>query len=587
MTRRILLGALALTLISNVGTHAADPPAGPIIVDLTVKGTLSEAPSAIGLDGVPATENLKALLDRIGKAKVDTSVKGLLLRLRKVTAGRGKIHELHHAIRDFRESGKPVYAFLEMADTSDYLIATAADEIVMPESGWLMLKGMAAEVTFYKGLFDKLGVKADMMQVGEFKGAGEPYTRTEMSGPFREELTSILNDNYLMLAEAISKRQGISVDDAKALLEGGPYTPADAKMKGLVNRIGYADQIETEIAKLSDAATATLDPKYGRASDKPDMGGLTGFLKMMQALSGETAKKPSSDKPKIAIIHAEGMIQEGKSTGGSLLGESVMGSDTVIKDLRKAEKDPTVKAIVLRVDSPGGSALASDLIWREVTRIEKPIVASMSDVAASGGYYISMGADKILAEPGTLTGSIGVVGGKVALGGLMEKFGVTTDTITVGKNATMFSNVSPFSDEERAAMQRLMKETYNQFVTKAAKGRNMTAEALEKLARGRVYTGRQAKALGLVDEVGTVKDALAEAKSLAGLNRDAETELLILPEPQGLLESLFAPLDGRDVRVATLLPEPLQAMLGKVDRIGRLLNGEPSVLLMPFEVRIR
>jgi protease-4 len=210
----------------------------------------------------------------------------------------------------------------------------------------------------------------------------------------------------------------------------------------------------------------------------------------------------------------------------------------------------------------------------------------MSDVAASGGYYISMGADRILAEPGTLTGSIGVVGGKVALGGLMEKLGVTTDTITVGKNATMFSYVKPFTDEERTAMQRLMKETYTQFVSKAAAGRKMKPEELEKLARGRVYTGRQEKDLGLVDEVGTVRDAIAAAKGLAGLERDAEVELLILPEPQGLLESLFSPLDGRDVRVS-LFPEPLQAVAGKVERIGRLLNGEPAVLLMPFEMKIR
>jgi len=391
-----------------------------------------------------------------------------------------------------------------------------------------------------------------------------------------------------MLAEAISTRQGISVDDAKALLEGGPYTPSDAKARGLINRIGYADQIEADLAKPAGAAAATLDAKYARSDEKPDMSGLAGFLKMMQALSGETAKKPTSGKPKIAIIHAEGMIQEGKSSAGSLLGEAVMGSDTVIKDLRAAEKDPTVKAIVLRVDSPGGSALASDLIWREVTRIDKPIVASMSDVAASGGYYISMGADKILAEPGTLTGSIGVVGGKVALGGLMEKFGVTTDVITVGKKATMFSNLSPFSDEERAAMQRLMKETYTQFVSKAAAGRKMKVEDLEKLARGRVYTGRQAKALGLVDEVGTVKDAITGAKELANLDRDADVELLVLPEAKGLLESLFSPLDDRDVRAAMVpLPEPFREVAGKVARIGHLINSEPAVLLMPFELRIR
>ncbi len=212
------------------------------------------------------------------------------------------------------------------------------------------------------------------------------------------------------------------------------------------------------------------------------------------------------------------MIQTGKSSSASILGDAVMGSDTVIKHLREAEKDKTVKAIVLRVDSGGGSALASDLIWREVTRIEKPIVASMSDVAASGGYYISMGADKIYAEPGTITGSIGVTGGKFVLGGLMEKLGVTTDTVTVGKNGTISSRrSSPSPTTEKAAMQKLMDETYKQFVGKAAAGpQDGAVDELEKLAGGRVYTGRQAKELGLVDELGTLDDAIDSARTLAG-----------------------------------------------------------------------
>src|SRR5262249_43262154 len=239
---------------------------------------------------------------------------------------------------------------------------------------------------------------------------------------------------YDILAESIAERQGITKEDARTLVDGGPYTPAAAKAAGLINRIAYPDQLEDEIARGLGVKAVKLDTKYGKTTEKVDMSGFAGFMKMMQALSGEAAKKPESSKPKVAVIYAAGMIMPGKSSSGGLLGDAVLGSDTVVKHLRDAEKDKTVKAIVLRVDSPGGSAMARGLVWRAPGGIEKPIVASMSDVAGSGGYYISMGCDKIFAEPGTITGSIGVIGGKLALGGLMEKIGVTTDTVTVGRN---------------------------------------------------------------------------------------------------------------------------------------------------------
>ena len=255
------------------------------------------------------------------------------------------------------------------------------------------------------------------------------------------------------------------------------------------------------------------------------------------------------------------------------------------------EKDKTVKAIVLRVDSPGGSALASDLIWREVVRIEKPIVASMSDVAASGGYYISMGADKIYAEPGTLTGSIGVTGGKFIVAGLMEKLGVTTDTITVGKNGTLFSINQPFSDTERAAMKHLMDDTYHQFVAKAAKGRKMTFEQVDKLAGGRVYTGRQAQKLGLVDEVGTLDDALAAAKQLADIPGETNPELLILPKAQGFLEALVGPLEDREITAPTIqvafpLPEVARPILARLDHFRRIFAREPVAVMLPYDIKV-
>lgn len=317
------------------------------------------------------------------------------------------------------------------------------------------------------------------------------------------------------------------------------------------------------------------------------------MMKLMQQLSGETGKKATNSKPKVAVIFASGMIQTGKSSPGGLTGSATMGSDTVIKNLKAAEADKTVKAIVLRVDSPGGSALASDLMWREITRIQKPIVASMSDVAASGGYYMSMGADKVYAEPGTITGSIGVVSIKPALGGLMDKVGITTDTVTIGKNGDFLSSSRAMNDAEKAAMQKMMDETYEVFVAKAAEGRKMDAVKLEKLARGRVYTGQQAKALGLVDELGTLDDAIASAKGLAGMGSD-DNELLILPEPPNFLDALLGPLGGMsedaslNAVVAKLgLPDAVLAQIGKLGQALKLFSAEPVVSILPYQIQIR
>jgi protease IV len=587
--------SIALSLVGVASSLADDTPEKkpaptPIVLDITLKGGLTEEPAPVGLDGSSIRDNIKGVVERIGKAKADPNVKGLLVRVHGLSLGLAKGYELRQAITRFRESGKKAYAFLESAENADYLVASAADEIVMPESGWLMIKGLAAEVTFYKGLFDKLGVKADWMQVGDFKSFGEPYTRTTMSPAFREEIAALLGDNYAMMAEAIAARQGISIADAKTLIDAGPYSPSTARAAGLINRIGYADQIEAEVAKSIGIASIKLDSKYGKKSETVDLSGFAGFMKMIQMLSGDGPKKAESGASKIALIYASGAIMTGKSTS-SILGEATMGSESVVSHLRQAEKDKTVKAIVLRVDSPGGSALASDLIWREVVRIEKPIVASMSDVAASGGYYISMGADKIFAEPGTLTGSIGVTGGKFVLSGLMDKLGVTTDTVTIGKNGTIYSINQPFSETERAAMKRLMDDTYRQFVSKAAKGRKMTFEQIDKLAGGRVYTGRQAQKLGLVDEIGTLEDALASARQLANLPEDVMPELLILPKAQGFLEALVGPLEDRDVyapaiRVAMPLPDVAKPILARLDLFRRIFAREPVAVMLPFDLKV-
>jgi protease-4 len=283
-------------------------------------------------------------------------------------------------------------------------------------------------------------------------------------------------------------------------------------------------------------------------------------------------------------VYAVGAIVPGQS-GDGLMGGTV-GSATLVKALRKAADDDQVKAIVLRVDSPGGSATASDMIWREVVRIDKPVVASMGNVAASGGYYISMGAEKIYAEPGTLTGSIGVIGGKLVLQGLYDKIGLSTETISRGVNSGVLSSTEPFSASERQAWEQLMQTTYRQFVDKAARGRKMDVEQLEALAQGRVFSGRMAAANGLVDALGTLHDAVAEAKRRAGLEEDEPVELLMLPEPKSVFEQLFG-------SPAVLAPTPglravpeLSPLLQQADLYRRLFR-EPALLLMPYQVDLR
>jgi protease-4 len=307
-----------------------------------------------------------------------------------------------------------------------------------------------------------------------------------------------------------------------------------------------------------------------------------------------TQKGGGSLRPKVAVIHAIGTITAGRSTE-SFMGEETCGARTIIEAVRQAENDKTIKAIVLRVDSPGGSALGSDLMWNELKRCKKPVIASMSDVAASGGYYISMAARKIYAEPGTLTGSIGVVGGKLAIGGLFDKVGLKTEVIQRGANAGIFSSKDPFTPSERAAMTALMKDTYEQFLTKVLEGRKtagkpMDRARLETLAGGRIWTGRQALANGLVDELGTLQDAIAAAWKAANMGADREPEILVLPKRRSFLDSL---VEGKLDTEATLKGLPILNAVPELARpLGAAaallqLRAEPVWLIAPFRLEVR
>jgi protease-4 len=561
-------------------------PTKTTVAMMTVKGSLPESAGQLGLFG-ELEVNLAEFLTRLDRLANDKAMSGVVLKIRNPDIGPGKVREVREAISRVRKAGKKVTAQLESAASPDYLVACACDEILMPESGEIMIPGVRAEVMFYKGLFDLVGIQPDMMQVGDFKGAAEPYTRTEMSAEFRKQYEVVLDDLYNQMVEIIATDRTLDPAKVRELIDVGIFLPADAKAAGLIDEVVYDDELKSRLAKKLEVEKVDIADNYGKAKVNTDFSGMTGMFELFNLMLGDKSTPGMSNNKKLAVIYASGMIMSGDSMG-SLLGGQVMGSDTIVKAIRQASEDKNVIAIVLRVDSPGGSALASDQIWRALQQCEKPVVASMGDVAASGGYYISMGCDKIFAEPGTVTGSIGVVGGKLVLKGLFDKIGLKTEVISRGKNSGILSEMTAFSDSERSAWKKMMDEVYRQFLTKTAAGRKMDLAKLESLAGGRIWTGRQAKDAGLVDEIGTLRDAIAEAKKLSGHKPEEKFELLVLPKPKTFLDQL---LEG-DVNASAALQSKIAAMpepwqhLAKIEHLQRMLK-EPTLYLMPYQVHIR
>jgi protease IV len=599
MRLREILAGIVLTMLMVVPASAADPKKdqdSAVIAHIKLAGALDEAPNEDSLFG--GGENLKAKLDRIKKAKKDASVKAMLLHLEGMEFGLfsfGKIEELRRAIADFRSTGKKVYCYTEEFGGLDYLIACACDVICIPEGGAFGLLGLRIEMEFYKDTLDLIKVKADFLTMGEAKGAVEPFTRTSMSPENRKQYNLVLDDLYengIVKTIASSRMaQKLTTAQIATMIDGGPYTAKKAAALGLIDKIIYFDAIETEIKGDLKLESTHLVKNYGKEKKTDEDNPFATLMKLMSP-----KKKSTSKKPKIAVVYAVGAIEGGKG-GGGLFGGSAVGSTTMVEAIQHAEKDDTVKAIVLRVDSPGGSALASDLIWHELKRCKKPVIASMGDMAASGGYYISMAANKIYAEPGTLTGSIGVLGGKIVLGGLFEWGGVKTETLARGKNSGAFSLNTMFSKTEREAIRNLMQDIYDQFLDKTLAGRQaagikMTREKLQTLAGGRIWTGRQAFEHGLVDTLGTLEDAIAEAKALAKMPKDLEPELLILPDAPSFLDRLIegkydSKLDGS----AALAPlvKKLPELRGHLQAIEMLLNqrGQKVWLMAPYRLSVK
>jgi protease IV len=566
--------------------------AGPLprVAHIKLSGAFDESPVDSDNPFGGTTENLRTTLDRIRKAAKDPKVKALYLELGDLEVGFGKLHEIRRAIADFRATGKKAFAYAESLGTKPYLVALACDTVTLPESGGLELIGLRAEVMFYRDALKLLNLEADVLKMGKYKSAVEPFIQDKMSAENREQVKSMMDDNFEkeIVAAMVAGRPGQkwTAEQAEKVIDQGPFTAKKAKQLGLIDTLQYQDEFEAGFAKLIGADEAKVERGYGKAKGKDvDFSSPFALLDMLSP-----KKKAESKEPKIAVVHLIGGIDSGKG-GVSPLSGSTVGSDTIVEAIREADKNPTVKAIVLRVDSPGGSALASDVIWRALKVCKKPVIASMGDVAASGGYYVTMNAKRVFAEPGTITGSIGVFGLKLVTGGLFDKYGLKTEVVSRGKNSGAGSSHSKWTDSERAALTETIEDVYDTFLTKAlagrhANGQKMTMEQLKELAGGRVWTGRQAKANGLVDELGTLDDAIAYAKKEAGVDPAKEMELLMLPKPVSFLDKL---MDGGlpfGLNVEwKLIPGSEKAVRGLAPVLGA--NKDRVRMAMPYVIEFK
>ncbi len=536
---------MAPTGIPNSIIKLAKQRNAPVILELDLTDGLIETRPSDPLSAVMSRHQLTVtdVLTGLRLARDDRRVQALVVKVGGRPIGLGLVQELHEAVRRFGESGKPTFAWAETfgefgAGNLPYYLATAFGTIYLQPSGHLGLTGLAVERLFLRGTLDKLGITMEVAARHEYKSASEQFTEHGFSGPAREAMTRLAESVSEQLTEAVARRAKIDNDDAGRLVNSGPFSAEQALGAGLVDALGYRDEVYAAVRKQVGATEDTALLYLGR-------------YQRYKELNSRLRQLPASRQDAVALIHAVGVIRHGRNGRGSpLTGGSAMGSDSITATLRSATADSHIKAILLRVNSPGGTYVASDTIWREVVRARdagKPVVVSMSDVAASGGYFISMAADAIVAQPGTITGSIGVIASKPVLSEAYSKAGITTDSVEIGKHARMFSFAHSFTDDEWALVDAWLDRVYADFTGKVAAGRGMTAEQVHEVARGRVWTGADASSHGLVDELGGIDEAAAIARRLAGLPATAP----LVPFPRlGPLDRVRPATNSEDRRAA-------------------------------------
>jgi protease IV len=504
------------------------------LLNLDLTKPIAEGPPGDGLERLVIGEQvtLRDVVEGLQRAADDTRIKGVVARVGDGMLGTAQIQELRDAIARFRAKGKFAFAYADGFGESgsgmkSYYLATSFDEIWLQPVGEVGLVGIRVDMPFFRGTLEKLGVTPRFDHRSEYKTAMNTLTETAMTPAHREETEALLHSVFEQMVRGIGEGRKLEAQAVKTLVDQGPFAAEPARDAHLVDHLGYRD----------DALAAAR----ARAGQSAKLISLLHYL--------DAAGRPHQSGPTVAVIYGKGLITRGDSSENPLSGSAILGADTLARAFRQAADDKDVRAILFRIDSPGGSASASETIWREVLRAKeagKPVIVSMGDVAGSGGYYIAAPADKIVAEPATLTGSIGVVAGKVLLGGLSEKLGITWDAVQLGKNAGMDSVVVDYTPAEYARFEAMLDHVYASFKTRVADGRKLSGEAVEQVARGRVWTGDDASTRGLVDALGGFEKALALAKEKAGIAADRDVTLKTFPPTSNTPGALLARLMGHD-----------------------------------------
>ncbi|TRX49211.1 signal peptide peptidase SppA [Fulvivirga sp. M361] len=566
----IFSGLVLVVVVGIVGVISSEEPVtleSNSILHLKLNRQVGELEKQSPLEGIfPAiAENigLKELKEAILNAKEDDKIKGIFLETPFMMSGIAIIEEIRDALIEFKDSGKFVISYSEFYTEGAYYLASVSDKVYIHPEGELELNGLAANVTFFKGMLDKLEVEPQVFRVGDFKSAVEPFLRTDMSPENRLQLESILNSINDHVLSNIAESRGMELEQVKNISNKMLIRNAqDAKRVNIIDDTYYLDQVYNELKQLTGL-------------EKEDELEIINYDKYKKTFSSYV-----NSKNVVAVIVASGDIISGKGD------DNTVGSDKFAKEIRKARENDKVKAIVMRINSPGGSFIASDVMWREIKLAaqEKPVIASMSDVAASGGYYLAMACDTILAQPNTITGSIGIFSVIFnAQGFLNNKLGITTEEVATGEISTLYTMSKPLSEEQQRIIQKNTDEGYETFISKAAEGRRMSPDAIKVIASGRVWTGEQALNNGLVDILGGIDDAITLAAEKSGVNEDYKVKYY--PRQKPFIEQLLSDLEGETK--TRMMQEQLGQFYPYLKQYDKIKNLQGLQSRLPFDMTIQ
>lgn len=539
-----VIGLLTVTTMASlitIGIFAAkesQEAPNEMVLAIDFDAPISERKETSPIDFALSDESasLTEILRAIDRAKIDPRVKALVGKFGSTQPTLAHAQEIRAAIKAFRESKKPTYAYGATYGQfggagKAYYLASAFETLWLQPVGAVSLNGPAIQSPFFKAALDKLGAKADFLQREEYKSFMDMAMRNEFAPPVRANLESLLGDLSSQMAAGLAESRGWSAEQTEKIMSHGPYTDKEAVEAGIISRLGYADELETMLKASISKDVKIVSPET-----------YLGYRR-----HGQSNPNASEKPTRIALIQGVGMIVEHASEGESLTGDKVLGADAIVEAFDQAIEDKDIKAVLFRIDSPGGSPEASEMIRRAVTRAQaagKPVIVSMGNLAASGGYWAAMNADLIIANPGTITGSIGVIAGKFVVGPALEKWGVRLGTITPRQSAaapsyeTMWSIEGEFTPAQRDRVNAMVDRAYNAFLENVSNARKIPLDKMRSLAGGRVYTGAQAQKLGLVDKLGGYRTALASVREVLKLAPDARIEFMLLPEQRHALEKL-------------------------------------------------